>query len=257
MLAFFFQHKNFMIGILALLFASIICQIVMGVIYHRLIWETEHMSTTTNKSLQQLKLKFSGYSKIKEKVANVSVFVDKFISHVKIGAIPLSMLKHLSGQLMLLSVLVAGIGACLGIIHNENFFSIVPFYVVSFLGLYCYFAVSSLIDIPGKINILRINLVDYLENHLANRLEQTELDMQMISPRGQDTPDAHQTATGVDIPNNPATPNPVLESDGQNKQNGSEAAYASEGTDIPGVSDAELRELEMLLQEIAATFTIS
>ncbi|MBD5523823.1 MAG: hypothetical protein HDR04_05285 [Lachnospiraceae bacterium] len=257
MLAIFFQHKNFMIGILALLFASIICQIVMGVIYHRLIWETEHMSTTTNKSLQQLKLKFSGYSKINEKVANVPVFVDKFISHVKIGAIPLSMLKHLSGQLMLLSVLVAGIGACLGIIHNENFFSIVPFYVVSFLGLYCYFAVSSLIDIPGKINILRINLVDYLENHLANRLEQTELDMQMISPRGQDTPDTHQTAAGTEIQNNSAAPSPVPESDGQNKPNDPEAAYASEGTDIPGVSDAELKELEMLLQEIAATFTIS
>ncbi|MBD5505752.1 MAG: hypothetical protein HDR09_18940 [Lachnospiraceae bacterium] len=255
MLAFFFQHKNFMIGILALLFASIICQIVMGVIYHRLIWETEHMSTTTNKSLQQLKLKFSGYSKINEKVANVPVFVDKFISHVKIGAIPLSMLKHLSGQLMLLSVLVAGIGACLSIIHNENFFNIVPFYVVSFLGLYCYFAVSSLIDIPGKINILRINLVDYLENHLANRLEQTELDMQMISPRGQDTPDTHRTPAGAEIQKNTATP--VPESDGQNIPNGSEAAYASEGTDIPGVSDAELKELEMLLQEIAATFTIS
>ncbi|MDE7259564.1 MAG: hypothetical protein K2N77_10065 [Lachnospiraceae bacterium] len=257
MLAFFFQHKNFMIGILALLFASIICQIVMGVIYHRLIWETEHMSTTTNKSLQQLKLKFSGYSKINEKVANVSVFVDKFISHVKIGAIPLSMLKHLSGQLMLLSVLVAGLGACLGIIHNENFFSIVPFYVVSFLGLYCYFAVSSLIDIPGKINILRINLVDYLENHLANRLEQTELDMQIISPRGQDIPDTQRTASGADIQNNPTAPNPVSESDGQNKPNDSEAAYASESTDIPGVSDAELRELEILLQEIAATFTIT
>ncbi len=66
MLAFFFQHKNFMIGILALLFASIICQIVMGVIYHRLIWETEHMSPTTNKSLKQLKLKLSGYSKNNE-----------------------------------------------------------------------------------------------------------------------------------------------------------------------------------------------
>lgn len=257
MLAFFFQHKNFMIGILALLFASIICQIVMGVIYHRLIWETEHMSTTTNKSLQQLKLKFSGYSKINEKVANVSVFVDKFISHVKIGAIPLSILKHLSGQLMLLSVFVAGLGACLSIIHNENFFSIVPFYVVSFLGLYCYFAVSSLVDIPGKINILRINLVDYLENHLANRLEQTELDMQLISPRGQDIPDTHQIATGPEIQNNPATSTPVPESDGQNKPDNSEAVYASEGTDIPGVSDAELRELEILLQEIAATFTIS
>lgn len=171
-----------MIAILALLFCSIICQIVMGVIYHRLIWETEHMSTTTNKSLQQLKLKFSGCCKINEKVSNVPVFVDKFISHMKFGIFPLSLLKHLSGQLTLLSVLVAGIGACVSIIHNENFLSIAPFYVISFLGLYCYFALSSLVDISGKINILRINLVDYLENHLANRLEQTELDMQLVKP---------------------------------------------------------------------------
>lgn len=182
MLTVFFHHKNFMIAILALLFCSIICQIVMGVIYHRLIWETEHMSTTTNKSLQQLKLKFSGCCKINEKVSNVPVFVDKFISHMKFGIFPLSLLKHLSGQLTLLSVLVAGIGACVSIIHNENFLSIAPFYVISFLGLYCYFALSSLVDISGKINILRINLVDYLENHLANRLEQTELDMQLVKP---------------------------------------------------------------------------
>lgn len=227
MLTLFFQHKNFMIGILALLFCSIICQIILGVIYHRLIWETEHMSTTTNKSLQQLKLKFSGYSKINEKVANVPVFVDKFISHVRIGAIPLSVLKHLSGQLMLLAVLVAGIGACLGIIHNDNFFSIAPFYVVSFLGLYCYFAVSSLVDISGKINILRINLVDYLENHLANRLEQTELDMQLVNSGKQDAADTQKAA--------PETPRTVA----------------------PDFSDREIEELELLLQEIATTFTIS
>lgn len=189
--ALFFQHKNFMIGILALLSCSIICQIVIGVIYHRLIWETEHMSTTTNKALQQLKLKFSGCRKINDKVSNVSVFVDKFMSQIRIGRIPLSILRHLSGQLMLLAVLVAGIGACLGIIHNESFFSIAPFYVVSFLGLYCYFAISSLIDIPGKVNVLRINLVDYLENHLATRLDQTEMDMQLIKPEQNTKPESH------------------------------------------------------------------
>lgn len=140
------------------------------------------MSSTTNKSLQQLKLKFSGCRKINEKVANVPIFVDKFISRIKIGGLPLSLLKHLSGQLMLLAVLIAGIGACMGIVNNESFISIAPFYAISFLGLYCYFAVSSLIDIPGKIKILHINLVDYLENHLANRLEQAELDMQRIQP---------------------------------------------------------------------------
>ena len=215
----FFQHRNFIAVILALLFASIICQIVMGVIYHRFIWETEHMSSTTNKSLQQLKLKFSGCCKINERVSNVSVFVDRFISHMKFGIVPLSMLKHLSGQLMLLSVLVAGIGACLSIIHNENFLSIAPFYIISFLGLYCYFAVSSLIDVPGKINILRINLVDYLENHLANRLEQTELDMKLVQPEAEENRDKHHHETA--------------------------ALSDSSGT----ISGSEMEELELLLQE--------
>ena len=187
----FFRHRNFMIGILILLFCSIICQIVMGVIYHRLIWETEHMSTTTNKSLQQLKLKYSGCCKMNEKVSNVSVFVDKYLSRIKFGGVSLSIIKHLSGQFMLLAVFVAGIGACLGIIRDESFFDIAPYYVISFLGLYCYFALASLIDIPGKINILRINLVDYLENHLPNRIEQTALDMQLIQPAQKETADAH------------------------------------------------------------------
>ncbi len=223
MFALLFQHRNFMISILILLSLSIICQIVMGVIYHKLIWETENMSTTTNKSLQQLKLKFSGYSKINERVANVPVFVDKYMNQIKIGCLPLSFLKHLSGQLMLLAVLVAGIGACLGIIHGENFFTIAPFYAISFLGLYCYFAISSLIDIPSKMRILRTNLVDYLENHLASRLEQTKSDMQLINldkpaPSAPDTDPANDTCL-------------------TNKENS------------PAFSKSEAEELELLLKE--------
>lgn len=219
MLAVFFQHKNFMLGILALLSGSILCQIAMGVTYHRLIWESEHMSSTADKSLMQLKLKFSGCRKMNEKVANVPVFVDKYLSGVKIGGVSLSAIKHLSGQLMLLAVLVAGIGACLGIVHGEGFLNIVPYYAVSFVGLYCYFAAASLIDVPGKINILRINLVDYLENHLANRLEQTELDMQLIDPKKKEP-------ENISSAKSPASP---------------------EGA--PVFSGTEMEELETLLQE--------
>ena len=204
MFSIFFQHKNFMIGILALLFCSIICQIVIGVIYHRLIWETEHMSTTTNKSLQQLKLKYSGCCKMNERVSNVSIFVDKYMSRIKFGGVSLSILKHLAGQLMLLAVIVAGIGACLGIVHDESFFSIAPYYIVSFLGLYCYFSTASLVDIPGNVNILRINLVDYLENHMTNRLEHTALDMQLIQPDQRDTAETHSLNQAIDTNGSPS-----------------------------------------------------
>lgn len=225
-----------MIGILSLLSLSIICQIVMGVIYHKLIRETENMSTTRHKSLQQLKLKFSSRNKINERIPNVSIFVDKFMNQIKVGCLPLSFLKHLSGQLMLLAVLVAGIGACLGIIHGENFFDIAPFYAISFLGLYCYFAVSSLIDIPGKARILRTNLVDYLENHLASRLEQTEMDMQFIK---MDKPESSKNskAENMSVASVSKTEDLTALSAPEQKENS------------PAISKSEVEELELLLKE--------
>lgn len=180
MLQIIFNHPEFMITILVLLSLSIICQISMGVLCHKLIWETENMSSTANKSLQQLKLKFSSCCKLHDGMPNISIFVDKYINQLKIYGISLSTLRHLSGQLVLLSVPIAGIAACIGIVTGESIIYIVPYYVISFLGLYCYFAISSLVDITSKTKILRTNLIDYLENHLVNRLEQTSLDLKLV-----------------------------------------------------------------------------
>lgn len=215
-----FAHPEFMIPILILISFSIICQISMGVLCHRLIWETENMSGSKNKSLQQLKLKFSSCCKLHEGISNIPVFVDKYMNQIKVHGISLSTLKHISGQLVLLSILISGIGACRGIIVGESVILIVPYYVISFLGLYCYFAISSLIDIADKTKILRTNLIDYLENHLANRLEQTELDLKIVQAEETETPKEEES-----------------ENLSENKE------------DMPILSHAEAQELESLLKE--------
>lgn len=239
MLALFFRHKIFMFVILSLLFCSILCQILLGVIYRRLIRETENMSATKNKPLQQLKLKFTSCKQLHETIPNVPVFVDKFLNQISLGKIPMSFFRHLSGQLTLLSVLVAGIGACIGIIQEESFLSIAPFYLVSFLGLYLYFAATSLIDLPGKINMLRTNLVDYLENHLANRLEQTRLDMRMVGMEDS-AQDTKKTAAASDRPAGETIDlekEPLFEKNAERKKNS------------PAFTPSEAEELELLLRE--------
>ena len=47
---------------------------------------------------------------------------------------------------------------------------ILPFYIFSLFGLYLYFSITSFIDIQAKRRILKTNLIDYLENHMVNRL---------------------------------------------------------------------------------------
>ncbi len=227
MLQILFQHPEFMIPTLILLSLSIICQISMGVLCHKLIRETENMSSTPNKSLQQLKLKFSSCSKLHEGISNIPVFVDKYMNKIKVNGISLATLKHLSGQLVLLSVLISGIGACKGIVLGESVIYVIPYYIISFLGLYCYFAISSLVDISGKTKILRTNLIDYLENHLANRLEQTSLDLKLVE--GTDANKEEKAAPEISA-----------NADKQDKQEGSV------------LSHTEAKELETLLKEFLA-----
>lgn len=236
MLALFFRHKYFMIAIFALLSCSILCQILIGVLYRRLIRETENMSATKNKSLQKLKLKFTSCRQLHETIPNVAVFVDKYINQLSIGRFPVSFFRHLSGQLTLLSVLVAGIGACLGIIRGESFLAIAPFYLISFFGLYLYFAVSSLTDIPGKMGILRTNLVDYLENHLAGRLEQTKLDMRLVGME-EDVKDKARAEKDEKEPASEASKDDDFRLPREHTEN------------VPAFTPSEAEELELLLRE--------
>lgn len=128
------------------------------------------MSSTENKLLKQCKLKFVNCFQMNAGVANIPVFVDKFLNRIRFLGITIPGFHHLSGQLTLLSVFTGGIGICRGIINGESFGAILPFYILSFLGLYLYFSVTSLVDMQTKRDVLRTNLVDYLENHMVNRL---------------------------------------------------------------------------------------
>lgn len=168
------MEQKWMMGVsIALLVLSILQQIIIGFLYQTMIQETDNMSATTNKLLKQCKLKFVNCYRLNSGVPNIPVFVDKFINRLTLGKISFRTIYHMSGQLMLLSVFFAGLGACVNIAGGASLGQVLPFYIVSLLGLYLYFSVSSIVDIKGKRGILKINLVDYLENHMVNRLHTT------------------------------------------------------------------------------------
>lgn len=135
-----------------------------------MIQETDNMSSTENKLLKQCKLKFANCFQLNAGVSNIPVFVDKFLNRIHFFGMTFSGLHHLSGQLMLLSVFAGGIGVCKGIAEGESIRQILPFYIFSFFGLYLYFSITSFIDMQAKHRILKTNLIDYLENHMVNRL---------------------------------------------------------------------------------------
>ncbi len=165
------EHEILTGLILFSLLFSIICQIISGVICHRMISSSDNMAETKNKQLRQCKEKYTGYYKLNGKMVNTGVFVDRFLQGVRFARIKLTWLNHISGQMMMFSILVSGLSICLALASGSTLFQIIPYYLISILGMYLYFSISGMVDLQEKKNILRINLTDYLENQLAPRLE--------------------------------------------------------------------------------------
>ena len=159
---------------------SIFSRVLLGALYGKMIRETDNMAATDNRLLKQCKIKFANCYQLNNGVSNIPVFVDKFLNRLALGPFSFGTMYHLSGQAMLLSVVCAGIGICKCIMDGRMLGEILPFYIVSFMGLYLYFSVSTVVDIKGKKRVLKVNLVDYLENHLSARIGVTEQDMEML-----------------------------------------------------------------------------
>lgn len=206
------------------LLLSILGKIMLGVLYQNMIKETENMRTTENKTLKQCKLKFANCYKLGNGISNVSVFVDKFLCHLKMGPVTTQTFYHLSGQSLLLSVLFAGVAVCHRIIEGASVMSILPFYIVCFLGIYLYFSVSAVADIKGRRKILKTNLVDFFENHMMNQLE-------------EEAPEEIRPRQKIEIM-------PVLSKRGREMRENQE-----ESTHPAAFSPLEQKELEDLLKE--------
>lgn len=176
----FMEHRVISVCMFVCIALGIFLKLLLGMLYGHMIKEADNMAATDNKLLKQCKTKFSNCYELNNGISNIPVFVDKFINRLSIGPFSFDMMYHLSGQLMLLSVVFSGVGVCRSIMEGHTLGAILPFYIVSFLSLYLYFSVSTVADVKGKRRVLKINLVDYLENHLSPRINVTRRDMEML-----------------------------------------------------------------------------
>ena len=149
--------------------------------YNGFIKDAENMSITKRKELRAIKTKFlNSYGRketeeerkfaIQEQI-NVEVFVDKAVNRLKLGGLKPHIWRFLSGQSLLVSVLFAGIGIFRSIVNGMTLREISPFYLIAFLELYVYFSVVSILDFERKEKLLRLTIIEYIENHMLNRIQ--------------------------------------------------------------------------------------
>lgn len=152
--------------------------------YDQLIRDAENMSITQRKELKAMKTKFLnsyGAEKTEEdnryarkEQINVEVFVDKAISRFTFRGLNVKSWRFFAGQTLFMSTLFAGFGAFNSLIKGSSLHEISPFYLIVFLELYVYFSVLSICDFEGKEKLLRLTILEYMENHMLNRIQVAE-----------------------------------------------------------------------------------
>lgn len=155
------EQGIFFIGIMGALLTSVFCQ--MLIIYYML-----QMVKASEKLEEEKTAIFTDwieeYIREKNKIVNVTIFINKKLRQLSIGKYKISGIRHFSGQMLLLAVFLAGVGACKGIIEGKTLGQILPFYIVSLFGMYLHFSLSGIMDLEEKKKIIQMNLSDFLEN---------------------------------------------------------------------------------------------
>ena len=108
----FQEEKLISVCMFACLGTSVFLRLLLGLLYRNMIKEADNMASTKNRLLRQCKTKFASCYQLSNGVSNIPVFVDKFINRMAFGHLSFETLYHLSGQIMLLSVVFSGVGVC-------------------------------------------------------------------------------------------------------------------------------------------------
>ena len=240
----YFDHSFIMTLTLVFMVIGILYQVAIGVIYQRMIQAADTLSGTDSKLLNQCKERFVNCYKLNGGVANIPVFVDKYINRIRVMGMSISFMKHLSGQLMLAGVFVAGFGVCKGIVEGRRVVDLLPFYIISLFGIYLYLSIMSIVDVPNRRKMIKTNLTDYLENTVAQRLEHGIVEKEKLLWELAQEKSA-RVAKRSKVDKNDAGESAVLDSS-DDVSDGSERNEEK----APVFSQEEAHELEELLRSI-------
>jgi len=164
--------RNIFINVLAgLCGLGFVIRIALDLIYKRLVKASDNMGATNNKSMKHTKLKFETCYKLKIGVNNVDTFVDKNLFRYRFCGILLSTWENLSGQVMILSIMIVPVCLSLGLAFECGNHVILLTCAVGILTSSFLVVVDKSINLNDKKLMIKLNMLDYLENFCKVRLE--------------------------------------------------------------------------------------
>lgn len=172
MFQFLFNRDIIIYTFIGLCGLGLAIRLIINLTFSGLVKESDNLGATNNKQLKHMKMKFETCYKLKIGVNNVDTFVDKNVLRYRLGAILLSTWECFSGQVLYLSLLLVPVSALFGVIFDCSQDKILLTGAVGILVSAVFIIVDKGINLSVKKKMIKMNLLDYLENFCKVRMEQ-------------------------------------------------------------------------------------
>ena len=159
---------------------GLLLRFIVNLVYQHLVKESDRLGETKNKMLKHMKMKFSTCYKLKIGVNNVDTFVDKNVLKYRFCGVLLSTWDNICGQILYLMLLIVPIISVFGVASDCGQDQVLMGGAVGILASAILIFVDKSMNLSGKKKLLRLNLLDYLENFCKVRLEQEAVNPELL-----------------------------------------------------------------------------
>lgn len=171
----FVMEHVFMSSILAVGVVSLLLQFVVALSLKGYVKAAANMKTTRKKLMINLKNQFETIYGMNYQVKNIDAYVDKYLLKLQFLGLPLASWEKVPFLTAGIATLVAGGEAFYGYVTKMEAGIQVEILFSYGMVLVCLFVFFHIFGIKSKKQQIHIQLVDYLENYLANRLSRTNV----------------------------------------------------------------------------------
>lgn len=172
---FIFNHAV-MSSILFVGAASLLLQLLMTFSLKGYVKASANMKTTTKKIMLNLKNQFETIYSMDYQVHNTAAYVDKYLIKLRFLGIPYTAWERLPFLTAGIVTLLAVGGAFYEYVNGAKMLEQIEILFAYGLVLACLFVCFHIFNIKSRKQQIQIQLVDYLENYLSNRLIRTRED---------------------------------------------------------------------------------
>lgn len=164
------ETRILLYGILFVGLVGIISRVRISFACRKLLKEAENAGSSSHDLLMLIKKKYENSIMVNHEIRNTEVFVEKYLRKYQVGGMTLRRLGTVNYEMMICALILGCVG-CVGAFYEDMSLELLILYpTAAFLMVMVLLFFQTFLETDSRIELVRLNMVDYLENTMQNRM---------------------------------------------------------------------------------------